>query len=214
MDVLINTHHHGDHTAGNGVFREAAEKIVAHQRVPELQRQTAQPESNQVYADTTFVDEWVLDVGDETVRAKFYGPAHTGGDSIVSFEQAGVVHMGDLVFNQANPFVDRAGGTSVLGWITYLESVADEYPEDMIFVFGHAKPEAGITGSRADVLLQRDFLSALVETAERAIAAGKSREEATSVERLPGFPDHVALADWLTLAAPLGAAYDELTETP
>src|SRR5687767_9576140 len=30
IDVVLNTHHHGDHTGGNGVFRAAAKKIVAH----------------------------------------------------------------------------------------------------------------------------------------------------------------------------------------
>jgi len=38
IECLFNTHHHSDHTSGNGVFRPAARKIVAHARVPELQR--------------------------------------------------------------------------------------------------------------------------------------------------------------------------------
>ncbi len=122
------------------------------------------------------------------------------------------LHMGDLVFNRAYPFVDRRGGASVKGWIAALEAVLAEHPADTIYVFGHGARQFGVTGDRADVLMQRDFLSATLEMATRAIAAGKSRQEATAVERLPGFPDHVALADWLTVAAPLGAAYDELSE--
>src|SRR5262245_55177673 len=30
LDFVVNTHHHGDHTGGNGVFRDATKKIVAH----------------------------------------------------------------------------------------------------------------------------------------------------------------------------------------
>jgi cyclase len=214
VDALVNTHHHGDHTGGNGVFREAAGRIVAHVRVPELQRRAAAgggSEDAQTYADTTFEDDWTVEVGDETVRAKHYGAAHTGGDCTVFFERADVVHMGDLVFNRAYPFIDRGGGASVAGWISLLEAVAAEHGEETLYVFGHGRREFGVTGRRADVLVQRDFLAAVLETAERAAAAGGSREEAVAVERLPGFADHAPLADWLTLGAALGAAYDEVT---
>lgn len=212
LDVLLNTHHHGDHTAGNGVFREHARRIVAHERVPGLQRAAATGDAAaaQVYADTTFEREWSVQVGDETVRARHHGAAHTGGDAVVHFENAGVVHMGDLVFNRAYPFIDRAGGASVRGWIALLEAVAAAHPADTVYLFGHGRPEFGVTGGRADVLRQRDLLSALLERARRAHAAGQSRAEATAVEALPGFDDYVPLAARLNAAAALGAAYDEL----
>ena len=41
IDVLINTHHHGDHTSGNGVFRPSAARHVAHRNVPALQKTQA-----------------------------------------------------------------------------------------------------------------------------------------------------------------------------
>ena len=37
IDVLINSHHHPDHTGGNGVLRPAAKQIVAHVRSSENQ---------------------------------------------------------------------------------------------------------------------------------------------------------------------------------
>ena len=57
IDVLINTHHHGDHTSGNIVFRPAAVKIVAHRNVPiwqKTQAVAAKSEAQQAYADTTY----------------------------------------------------------------------------------------------------------------------------------------------------------------
>jgi cyclase len=212
LDVLLNTHHHGDHTAGNAAFREATGRIVAHERVPALQRAAATGDAAaaQVYADTTFAREWSVRIGDETVRARHHGAAHTGGDAVVHFENAGVVHMGDLVFHRAYPFIDRAGGASVVGWIALLEAVAAEYPADTVYVFGHGRAEAGITGTHADVLRQRDLLGALLETARRAHAAGRSREEVTAVEGLPGFDDHAPLSPRLNAGFALGAAYDEV----
>jgi cyclase len=214
IDVLLNTHHHGDHTAGNGVLREAAARIVAHRRAAELQRAAAAAagtEAAQTYADTTFEAEWRLEVGGETVRAKHYGPAHTGGDCTVWFQNADIVHMGDLVFNRAFPFVDRAGGASIAGWIALLEAVAAEHGSETLYVFGHANPAFDVAGTRADLLVQRDFLGAALEHASRAVAAGRSRDEAVALERLPGFPDHAPLVERLNLAAVLGAAYDEVS---
>ena len=45
IDVLINSHHHPDHTGGNGVLRGAVKQIVAHARSSE--NQLAQAEAHQ-----------------------------------------------------------------------------------------------------------------------------------------------------------------------
>ena len=34
LAVLVNSHHHGDHTGGNGVFKPETKSIVAHANVP------------------------------------------------------------------------------------------------------------------------------------------------------------------------------------
>src|SRR5262245_31810903 len=41
VDLLINTHHHGDHTGGNIVFKGVAKHVVAHARAVELQKEVA-----------------------------------------------------------------------------------------------------------------------------------------------------------------------------
>jgi cyclase len=216
LEALINTHHHGDHTGGNPVFRDSARRIVAHEAVPRLQREAAAragAELDQAFADTTFRSEWALQVGDETVRARYHGPAHTGGDCVVHFQNADVVHMGDLVFNRLYPFIDRPAGASIAGWIGVLERVASDHPADTLYIFGHGQPGFGVTGGREDLLYQRDFLSALLENARRAHAAGASRDDVVATDSLAGFPDHVPPAARLTLGAALGVAFDEVAET-
>ena len=39
-------------------------------------------------------------------------PAHTDGDSVVYFEKAKVLHMGDLFFHKVVPFIDVKSGGS------------------------------------------------------------------------------------------------------
>ncbi len=215
LDVVINTHHHGDHTSGNPVFKPVAKTIVAHENVPALQRAAAaraRPPTldRQVYADTLFAEAWSAALGAETVSARHHGPAHTGGDIIVMLERANVVHMGDLVFNRLYPVIDRPGGASIRGWISVLETAVKTYPADAIYIFGHANPAFGATGARDGLAPMRDYLSALLAHVEKRIAAGASREEICALENLPGF------RDWHQpgpnrLQGNLGVAYDELT---
>ena len=226
IDATLNTHHHLDHTGGNVVFKAASKVLVAHENVPKLQFEAAkraeQPTSlgtkvdpaatvaNQVYADTTFPDVWRRELGGEIVTAEFRGPAHTGGDAVVIFEKANVVHMGDLVFNRMYPYVDRPGGASMRGWIKALEDSAASYPADALFIFGHGNPKFGVTGKRSDLLVMRDFFSAVLEHVQKEVAAGHDKPSVVAMENFPGFPDfHTPLPNRLGMV--LGAAFDELT---
>lgn len=214
IDLLVNTHHHADHTAGNQVFRSTVKQIVAHARVPELQRAAAaaaQTEEAQAYADVTFAETWKVDLGDETVSARHHGPAHTGDDAVITFERANVVHMGDLVFNRVHPRIDRPAGASIANWIATLGQVADAHARDTIYIFGHGSPQAGITGARADLEHMADYLTAVLAYVRKGVADGRSREEIVKAEALRGFEQVTALVPALSLAAVLAVAFDELT---
>jgi glyoxylase-like metal-dependent hydrolase (beta-lactamase superfamily II) len=223
LDVVLNTHHHFDHTSGNPAFRPVARTIVAQANVPKLQFEAAKRAeadqkgastvhlADQVYADTTFADVWRHEFRDEVVTAQYFGPAHTGGDAVIMFEKANVVHVGDLVFNRMYPVIDPAAGASARNWIKVLDEILNSYPADAIYVFGHGNPKFGVTGKRDDVLLMRDYWTAVVTHVEKEIAAGRSRAEILSLANLPGFSDfHAPLPN--RLGSNLAAVYDELTE--
>lgn len=214
LDAVINTHHHGDHTGGNQVFKAASKTIVAHANVPKLQFAAAEKANSldkQAYADATFTDVWHREFGGEAIRAQYHGTAHTSGDIIVHFEKANVIHMGDLMFNRIYPVIDRASGGSFRHWITVLEEAAKTYPADAIYVFGHGNPKFGVTGSRGDLLIFRDYLSGLLAHVQKEITAGKTKDQVAALDNLPGFADfHLPLPN--RLGGNLGAAYDELTE--
>src|SRR5688572_12704239 len=90
--TLINTHHHGDHTGGNGVFRPKTKQIIGHANVPKYMQSTfdaamvrrAQQSpppttpapAEPVVPDRTLTDTLAFDHGDEHVSMKHYGPAH------------------------------------------------------------------------------------------------------------------------------------------
>jgi glyoxylase-like metal-dependent hydrolase (beta-lactamase superfamily II) len=221
--TLINSHHHGDHTGGNGVFRPRTKQIVGHANVPKYMKATweqavarrAQQNpppttpapAEPVVPDRTFTDRLDLEHGDERVSAKHYGPAHTGGDVVIRFERANVAHMGDLMFNRLHPVIDRANGASIANWTAVLQKVAAELPADTIYIFGHAGTGRDVTGSRADLLHHADYLAALLEHVRGQVKAGRTREEiVASQDVIKGFEDYGPL-----IPRPLGPAYDEVT---
>jgi cyclase len=220
LDAVINTHHHGDHTGGNGTFRPATKTIIAHANVPELMRAAAargqkpptEAELQPLLPDLRFAEGFRQGFGDETISARYFGPAHTKGDIVTLFEQANIVHLGDLVFNRMYPVIDRPGGASIRGWVTVLEKIAAEYPKDAIYVFGHGQAKFGVTGTTADLHVFRDYLSALLAHVAGEIKAGKPKAEIQKLENLAGFPDfHVPPGRGNRLPSNLGVAYDELT---
>lgn len=215
IDILVNTHHHGDHTGGNPVFRDSVKKILAHANVPKLQQEAAArqaaarpdaPAPEIVVANATFGTAWEEDVGSDRMALRYYGPAHTSGDAVVTFVKADVVHMGDLVFNRMHPFIDRPAGASIASWITVLERTVADHENGTAYIFGHGSPKFGVTGARADLLYMRDYLTALLEFVRGEIKAGKPKDVIVKItEPLKGFPDHGPLIERV-----LTPAYDEL----
>jgi glyoxylase-like metal-dependent hydrolase (beta-lactamase superfamily II) len=190
VDALVNTHHHGDHTGGNIAFRGAARRVVAHAMADQHMRQPpgGQPPADQLYPDTTFTESWSMDAGDERVTARWHGRAHTSGDAVITFERANVAHMGDLMFHQRHPVVDRAAGAIMRNWMTVLERTVEGHDGDTVYIFGHAQTGLPVTGGRADLLRMRDYLGAVLEFVEQHHRAGRSQEEILAMQApLPGF---------------------------
>jgi glyoxylase-like metal-dependent hydrolase (beta-lactamase superfamily II) len=212
FDLLINTHHHRDHTSGNPVFKPKVNHIVAHKNVPDLMRKASDKKDSELaLPDTTYQTSWKHTVGDETVHLTYYGPAHTGGDSVIYFEKANVAHMGDLVFNRAFPFIDRPGGASITNWIKVLEQAANNLPDDALFIFGHGNSNYGITGTKKDLKVKQNYLSALLEYTQKGIDAGTPKTELMNKKTLAGFEEFDAPGWSLPLSANIEVAYAELT---
>jgi glyoxylase-like metal-dependent hydrolase (beta-lactamase superfamily II) len=213
VDFLVNTHHHGDHSGGNLSFRGAAKKVVAHAKADEHMRQPpgGQPPADQLFPDTTFTETWSADVGDERLVARHYGRAHTSGDSVITFERANVVHMGDLMFNQRHPVVDRAAGATIRNWMTVLDRAAGAHASDTVYIFGHANAGLPVTGSRSELARFRDYLDALLAFVDTQVKAGRSREEILAMrDPLRGFESFGRFGQPNPRDA-LTCAYEEIT---
>ncbi len=207
--LLINTHHHGDHSSGNISFKGIVEHVLAHEYSKKNQENSAKQnksEDKQLYPDQTYTDTWCQKVGKEKICLNYYGAGHTNGDSFVHFQHANIVHCGDLVFNRRHPYVDRTAGANMKSWIEVLDKALNKYDKDTIYVFGHAATGYKVTGTSDELNKFRDYIGNVLKFVEGEIKAGKTKEEVLKTTIIPGGEE------WKTdgIQRPLGAAWDEL----
>ncbi|MCB0637177.1 MAG: MBL fold metallo-hydrolase [Lewinella sp.] len=212
IDLLINTHHHHDHTGGNIAFKGLVNMHVAHENARANQERVAHEGNelaNQLLPASTFSDEFRHRIGDETLTLRYWGPAHTDGDAVTHFEEANVVHMGDLVFNRRFPYIDKSAGASVENWALVLEKAFLTFDNDTIFIFGHAGEGHPVTGTRADLKAMQNYLEQLLTYVQSAVRAGQTLDELKAATTgIPGAPEWQGNG----VVRSLDAAWMELTE--
>ena len=208
--LLINTHHHGDHTAGNISFKGVTQHVLAHSNSKSNQEKVAQQqktEDKQLYPDQVFGDVWSEKIGKEKITLHYFGAGHTNGDSLIHFEHSDVVHMGDLMFNRRYPFIDRGAGANIKSWISILEKADKKFSKKTVFIFGHAHETASVTGGKEDLKLMKDFFDKLLAFTESEVKAGRTKEDFLKSTAIPG------VTEWKGdgIQRPLGSAWDEVT---
>jgi len=205
--VLVNTHHHGDHTNGNCLLPFAT--IIGHERCREEVLRTGIQHYDGLFEPVewgtlqvappfvTFKERLDVFVGDLKVELiHLTDAAHTTNDVVAWIPECRVLFSGDLVFNGGTPFVVMG---SVAGSIEALRLIADLRPA--VIVPGHGAP-CGIEAA----LACRSYLEWLQVTARRGIDAGLTPLEAAREADLAEFGE---LLEPERLAGNLHRAYAE-----
>jgi cyclase len=206
--ALVNTHHHGDHTHGNHLFRPAA--VIGHRQCRELVLAFGHPKWEGVFSPVdfghleieapfvTFTDRLDLHVDDLLVELHFIGtPAHTTNDVVAWIPERKVLFAGDLVFNGGTPFVVMG---SVSGSLASLERLA-------AFGAGVIVPGHGDVCGPEVLDGIRSYLEFVQRTAAEGRAAGLSPLEAARKADLGPF---AGLGDPERIVGNLHRAYAEL----
>jgi len=178
---ILNTHWHSDHTGGNENFGDLGAVIVAHENVrvrlasdqvmPFLQREVpASPAA--ALPIVTFSDAVTFHLNGNAIRAFHVVNAHTDGDAIVHFDEANVVHMGDVFWNGLYPFIDTHSGGSIRGTIAAVDAALVLIDENTAVIPGH-----GPLGDQAELLAYREMLLDIADRIQAMIDAGKNLEE-------------------------------------
>lgn len=209
--LLINTHHHADHTAGNIAFKDIVPHILAHQNSKLNQENSSIAKGNQneqLLPDRTYEKVWCEKIGNEKICLKYFGPAHTNGDSVVFFQSSNIVHVGDLVFNKMHPFIDKPYGASIKNWQLVLDNILKSTNKKTKIICGHAAEGSDVIITREDVRNFKNYLSTLYNFVENEVTQHKTREEIIANKVLPGFEN------WNNkfIENCLDSAYTEVTE--
>ena len=145
---MLNTHWHGDHVGNNEHWANQGAVVMAHeniyQRMSTRQDMKArgvvvEPSPKAALPVVTYEDSIAVRFNGDVIQAQHFPTGHTDGDSVVFFTEQNVVHVGDLYFAGAFPFVDLDSGGDVLGYIGNVEKVIGMIDDDTVVVPGHGK---------------------------------------------------------------------------
>ena len=163
VNLLVNTHWHGDHTGGNRWFGGLGATIVTHENVHvRLLNDGAEPTA---LPTVTFSDQVRLHLGAETARIVATPHAHTDGDAFVYFEKANVLHAGDLFFNGLYPYIDSRSLGSLQGTIEAQQAMLTTVNSDTQIIPGHGPlaDRADLAATVAKLIEIRDALRPLLD---------------------------------------------------
>jgi cyclase len=179
---LVNTHVHGDHTGGNANLVRMGALLFAREDLrEELLRAPAPPAGSPTPArDPARLPVVTYGMGDpvklrldgETVDLIPVRAAHTGGDTMIRFENADAIMIGDFYRNYGYPFIDTNNGGTLKGALEALDETMKIAGPNTRLIPGH-----GTIINRTDIVPYRDMMLAVQARVQDMIAQGKSLQE-------------------------------------
>jgi cyclase len=179
---LVNTHVHGDHTAGNANFvkmgallfaREELREELLHQPAPAAGNAAPPRDLARLPVVTYGMGEPLkLRLNGEIVDLIPVRAAHTGGDTMIRFENADVIMIGDFYRNYGYPFIDTNNGGTLKGALEALDATMKLAGPNTRLIPGH-----GTIINRTDIVPYRDMILAVKAKVQQMISQGKSEQE-------------------------------------
>lgn len=196
---VINTHYHGDHSGANAEMKDTGAVIVAHENVRKRMGmtfenkafgRTVQATDEKLWPDLTYSENATFHFNGQTVQAIHTPHAHTDGDSILYFEQANILHMGDNFFFGMFPYIDVDGGGSLSGMIASHEKALGLINDDTKIIPGH-----GSLAVKADLIKTQDMLKEIEKRVTEEIKRGASLEKILEKDILADFAEYASFID-------------------
>ncbi len=131
INAVIPTHFHDDCLGGLNAFHAHAIPSYANVKTIELAK-----ENKMTVPQNSFSDSLILSVGNETIRAKFFGEGHTK-DNVVGYFPSEQVMFGGCLLKTIDASKGYLGDANVAAWSSTVERVKKEHPDVKIIVPGH-----------------------------------------------------------------------------
>jgi glyoxylase-like metal-dependent hydrolase (beta-lactamase superfamily II) len=183
---LVNTHLHIDHTGGNANFVKMGALLFGREELrEELSRPAPSITGNTAQAAAPVRDPARLPLvtyglGDP-VKLRLNGEivdlipvraAHTGGDTMIRFENADVIMIGDFYRNFGYPFIDTNNGGTLQGALEALDATMKLAGPNTRLVPGH-----GTIINRTDIVPYREMILSVQAKVQQMIHQGNSLQQ-------------------------------------
>jgi cyclase len=180
--ILVNSHIHPDHTGGDAFFAKQGAIIFARAELrdemlhpPARANGTPAPAPDPAAVPVVTYglnDPITVHMNGEVVDLIPVPASHTGGDTMIRFEHANAIYIGDFYRNFGYPFADLANGGSVKGMLTALDQIYRTAAPDTILVPGH-----GTLVKRDDLLPYRAMIVDIRAKVQRMIDQGRTLQQ-------------------------------------
>jgi cyclase len=183
---VVNTHWHPHHSGGNELLGQSGALVVSQQNV---RLRMSEPQTLSEYGlevpaaatvalpVVTFDDGLTLNLNGDRLVLLHAPAAHTDGDGIAWWEEANVVHVGDVFYADGYPFLDTASGGSLAGLVSAIETVLSRADPRTLVVPGH-----GSVSTRAELAAYRDMLVAVGRQVRELAEQGASLDDVLAAE--------------------------------
>jgi cyclase len=170
---VVNTHLHGDHTAGNAAMATLGAVIISHENMRKRMADAQSAPAPGTLPVLTYSDSLTLHFNGEEIQIFHPAPAHTDGDSIIYFRRANVAHVGDIPASLRYPNIGVNDGGTVDGMMAAARQLMKIVKPDTKIVPGHLGP---IVGFR-EIEQQLTMFVAVRDRIAAAIKVGKTEAE-------------------------------------
>ena len=189
VKLLVNSHHHPDHTSGDASFAATGTVILSRDELRAHLASSNNPPPASALPVITYKAATTIHMNGEDIQLIPIMNAHTDGDTMVYFPKADVLMVGDFYRSIQYPNVDRTNGGSVKGVIEALNTVINLAKPTTKIVPGH-----GPVVDKTAVAANRDMIIAIRDKVAPMVAQGKTQEEVIAAKPLAEFDAKVQQA--------------------
>ncbi len=199
IKYIINTHYHVDHKGGNSIIDDNG-TIIGHDS-DSFSLRFANPDAQVI----TFTDEYRLDFNNEAIEC-YTTPqiGHLSSEIIIYFSTSNVLFLGDLYLPVSFPSISvQFNNATVQNWIANIDSIATQFPSDVIIVPGHGQPS-----TMDEFIAYTDLMKKTVDIVISQINMDKTYEEIVEDDVLADWREYGTSLQGLTTEFWIRAIYD------